>query len=40
VLAFDGLHVLFADGMLLGVEMPLVGAPAIGEKARDAERCQ
>ena len=37
VLAFDGLRVLFADGMLRGVEMPLVGAPAIGEKTRDAE---
>ena len=26
--------------MLLGGEMPLVGAPAIGEKARDAKRFQ
>jgi len=32
--------VLLADGMLLGVEIPLVGAPAIGEKARDAKRFQ
>jgi hypothetical protein len=40
VLAFDRLRVLLADGMLLGVEMPLVGAPAISEKARDTERFQ
>jgi hypothetical protein len=29
VLALDGLQVLFADGMLLGGEMPLVGPPSI-----------
>src|SRR5689334_2222410 len=40
VLAFDGLRVLFANGMLLGIDMALIGTPSIGEKARDAERCQ
>jgi hypothetical protein len=29
LLAFDGLQVLFADGTLLGGEMPLVGSPPI-----------
>ena len=40
VLAFDGLCVLLADGMLLGVKIALVGAPAIGEKAPEAHRFQ
>jgi hypothetical protein len=38
--ALNGLRVLFANGMLLGGEMALVGAASIGVKARDTERFQ
>jgi hypothetical protein len=38
VFALDFLGVLLADGVLLGREMPLVGAPAIGVEARDTKR--
>ena len=40
VVALDFLRVLLAHLMLLGIEMPLVGPPAIGVKLRDAKRCQ
>src|SRR5258706_11635528 len=40
VFALDFLRVLLAHLMLLGVEMPLVGAPAIRVKPSDAKRCQ
>ena len=36
--ALDGLRVLFANGMLLGGEMPLVGLPPIRVKLRDTKR--
>src|SRR6266568_3451115 len=36
--ALDGLCVLFADGMLLGVEIPFVGPPPIRVKPRDTKR--
>ena len=38
--ALDFLCVLLAHLMLLGIEMPLVGPPAVGVKLRDAKRCQ
>ena len=34
------LGVLLAHLMLLGIEMPLVGSPAVGVKPRDAKRRQ
>jgi hypothetical protein len=37
VLALDPLRVLLAHVMLRGVDMPLVGAPAIGVETVDAE---
>src|SRR6266571_6193644 len=40
VLALDFLGVLLAHLMLLGIEMPLVGPPAVGVKLRDAKRGQ
>ena len=40
VFALDFLRVLLAHLMLLGIEMPLVGSPAVGVKLRDAKRCQ
>ena len=40
VFALDFLRVLLAHLMLLGIEMPLVGPPAVGVKLRDAKRCQ
>ena len=40
VLAFDLLRLDFANRVLLGGEMPLIGAPAIGVKTRDTKRCQ
>ena len=40
VFALDFLRVLLAHLMLLGVEMPLVGALAIRGKPSDAKRCQ
>ena len=38
--ALNFLGVLLAHLMLLGIEMPLVGPPAICIKRRDAKRCQ
>ena len=38
VFALDRLRVLFADDVLLRGDMPLVGPPAIGVKARDPKR--
>src|SRR5438093_2393686 len=38
--ALDFLCVLLAHLMLLGIEMPLVGPPAVGGKLRDAKRGQ
>jgi hypothetical protein len=38
--ALDFLGVLFADGMLLGLDMPLLGAPSIGVEAGDAKGLQ
>jgi hypothetical protein len=35
--ALDFLRVLFADGVLLGLDMPLIGAPSIGVEAGDAK---
>src|SRR5215831_15317648 len=40
VFALDFLRVLLAHLMLLGIEMSLVGPPAVGVKLRDATRCQ
>src|SRR5215468_9452270 len=40
VLALDFLRVLLAYVMLLGVDMPLVGAPAVRVKLRDAKGLQ
>ena len=40
VFALNFLGVLLAYLMLLGIEMPLVGPPAIGGKLRDAKRGQ
>ena len=40
VLAFDFLCVLFADFVLLWVDMPLIGAPSIGVEVGDAKRLQ
>jgi hypothetical protein len=40
VLTCDFLGVVFAHPMLLGIEMPLVSAPAIGVVARDAKGFQ
>ena len=40
VFALDFLGVLFADGVLLGLDMPLIGAPAIGVEAGDAKGLQ
>ena len=38
VFALDFLGMLFADGVLLGSNMALIGAPAIGVEARNAKR--
>jgi hypothetical protein len=38
--AFDLLGVLFANGVLLWIDMPLVSAPAVGIEARDAKGFQ
>src|SRR5215831_14561599 len=38
--ALNFLCVLLAYLMLLSIEMPLVGSPAVGVKLRDAKRCQ
>ena len=38
VFAFDLLRVLLAHLMLLSIEMPLVGSPAVSVKLRDAKR--
>ena len=38
--ALDFLRVLLTHLMLLSIEMPLVGPPAVGVKLRDAKRCQ
>ena len=40
VFALDFLGVLLAYLMLLGIEMPLVGSPAVGVKPGDAKRGQ
>ena len=40
VFALDGLHVLFADGVLRRIEIALVGASPIRVKPRDAKRFQ
>ena len=40
VLALDFLRVLLAHLMLLSLQMPLVGPPAVGVKFRDTKRCQ
>jgi hypothetical protein len=40
VLALDLLGVCLPNRVLLGLHMPLVGTPAIGEIARDAKRLQ
>ncbi len=40
VLALDFLRVLFADGVLLGGEMPLVGLPPIGVQPCDTKGLQ
>jgi len=39
-LALDVLPVLLADLMLLGIDMPLSGPPAVGVKLRDAQGLQ
>ena len=40
VFALDFLRVLLPHLMLLSIEMPLVGPPAVGVKLRDAKGCQ
>ena len=40
VFALDCLCVLFSDLMLLGVDIPLIGTPAIGIEARDTKWLQ
>ena len=40
VFALNFLRMLFADFVLLGVDMTLIGAPAIGVKPCDAKRLQ
>ena len=40
VFALDFLCVLFADGVLLGFDMPLIGTPSIGVEAGDAKGLQ
>src|SRR6266851_10387022 len=40
VFALDFLRVLLAHLMLLSIQMPLVGPPAVGVKLRDTKRCQ
>ena len=40
VFALDFLGMLFADGVLLGLDMPLIGAPAIGVEAGEAQGLQ
>jgi hypothetical protein len=40
VFALDFLRVLLAHLMLLGIEVPRVGPPAVGVKLCDAKRCQ
>ena len=40
VFALDGLHVLFANGVLHRSKMALVGPPSIRVKPRDAKRLQ
>src|SRR6266571_8426598 len=40
VFALDFLRVLLAHLMLLSLQMPLVGPPAVGVKLRDTKRCQ
>jgi len=40
VLALDPLRVLFADGVLLWGDMPLLGPPPIGVEVGDAKRFQ
>jgi hypothetical protein len=40
VFALNFLRMLFADCVLLGVDMTLIGAPAIGVKPCDAKRLQ
>jgi PRC-barrel domain len=40
VLALDGLRVLFANGVLLWVDVPLVRSPSIRVKPRDLKRLQ
>jgi hypothetical protein len=37
VFTLDSLSILLAHVMLRGIEMPLVGPPPIGVKARDAK---
>jgi hypothetical protein len=37
VLALNFLRVLFADGVLLGGDMPLIGTPPIGVKSCDTK---
>ena len=39
VFALDFLRVLLAYLMLLSIQMPLVGPPAVGVKLRDTKRC-
>jgi len=40
VFALDFLRVLLVHLMLLSIQMPLVGPPAVGVKLRDTKRCQ
>ena len=40
VFALDFLGVLLAHLMLLSIQMPRVGPPAVGVKLRDTKRCQ
>ena len=40
MLALDLLRVLFADGVLLGGDMPLIGSPSIGGETGDANGFQ
>jgi hypothetical protein len=40
VLALDFLRILLAQVVLLGIDMPLVGSPAIRVKLRDAKGLQ
>jgi len=40
VLALDLLGMGLPDRVLLGLQMPLVGPPTVGKRARDTKRCQ